>query len=102
MGNGIGLASFIIAIINCILSFLVFPPLIWNAMGTTSLTSRAVIVAATIGLIVLFLAFIGIILGIIGGLKDEIKTFGMIGLILSIICLAFILGAMAIGVSVVW
>ncbi len=102
MGKGIGLASFIIAIITCILDFLVFPPLIWNAMGASSYSEPSVIAAASMGLVILFLAIIGLILGIIGCAKDDPKTFATIGLILSVLCLIFVLGAIALGARAVW
>ncbi len=97
MGNGLGIASFIIGIIICILNFLVIPPLVY--IGITTGSTGILIFLAILGLVILILAITGLILGIIGAATAESKTFALIGLILCVIGLVFILSAMLVGVS---
>ena len=102
MGNGIGIASFVISLIVCLLTFIVLPMMIWRAMAVTALTAREVIAVATLGIILLVLDFIGIIFGIVGTATNDTKAFGILGLIISAICLLFLIGAMAIVARIVW
>ncbi|MFX1393359.1 MAG: hypothetical protein ACFFAH_07275 [Promethearchaeota archaeon] len=106
MGNGIGIASFVISLILCFLTFIVLPIMIWRAIAMSasigSISNSAVAAVATFGIVLLVVALIGLILGIVGTATSDKKTFGILGLVFSAICLLFLLGAMAIGARMVW
>ncbi|HEY0089863.1 MAG TPA: hypothetical protein VGB37_13525 [Candidatus Lokiarchaeia archaeon] len=97
MEKEIGLSSFIISLILCFLCFIFIPLLIWNSIASGTVSS--LMAAVFFGLIALFLAIVGTIIGIIGAVKDESKKFAIIGLVLSFICLIYLLGAITIGAS---
>jgi hypothetical protein len=87
MGKKFGLASLILAIINCIISFAIFEIIV--GPWTLILPTFYVMV-----LIAYILSIVGLILGIIGTVKDKPKIFAIIGIVLSIFCLGFILFVM--------
>ena len=101
MGNGVGIGAFVFSLILCLLNFIILPYLVWNAIAASAaagtVANNAFTAAATFGLVLLILDIIGVVLGIIGIALSETKTFGILGLVFSIICLMFVLGAMAIG-----
>ncbi len=103
MGNGIGIAAFILSLILMVLTIIVLPVMIWRAIAATAATgdisNTAVRNVSILGIVILILAIIGIILGIVGIATGDTKTFGILGLVFSAICLLFVLGAMSIGAS---
>ncbi len=106
MGNGVGIASFVISLILCFLTFIILPVMIWRAIAmsasTGGVSNSAVAAAATLGIIILVLGIIGLILGIVGTAISDNKAFGILGLVLSAICLLVLLGAMSIGARAFW
>ena len=87
MGNGKGIASFILGIIVSSLNFVILLPLLLRAMATnTTLDALWVVV---VGFIILVIAFVGLIIGIVGVTGDERKVFAIIGLILCAIPFIF-------------
>jgi len=97
MGSGKGIASMILGIIVAFLNFVVLTALVLTAIRTGSV--GVIIAAAIVGLVVLIIAFVGLILGIVGASGDDKKVYGIIGLILCVISLLFVIWAMSIGAA---
>jgi len=107
MGNGVGIASFVISLILMVLTFIVLPVMIWRAIASSiyygGINTTAVAQAATFGIVLLVLSFIGLILGIVGiATAEDNKTFGILGTVFSAICLLVLLGAMGYGFAAVF
>ncbi len=87
MGNVKGIASFILGIIVTFLNLAIAIPLLLRALSTnTFLDAMRVII---LGIVILVIAFVGLILGIVGVTGDERKVFAIIGLILCAIPFIF-------------
>ncbi len=107
MGNGVGIASFVLSLVLCVLTFIILPVMIWRAIASAAfagtVATAQVAQAATFGIVLLVFCFIALILGIVGiATAEDNKTFGILGTVFSAICLLFLLGAMAWGFSAVW
>ena len=89
MGNGLGIASFILGIIVTFLHFVVVLPLLLIALSTNTLDAAMRVIV--IGIFVLVIALVGLILGIVGVTSDERKVFAIIGLILCVHPFIFII-----------
>jgi len=89
MGNGTGIASFILGIIVTFLHFVVVLPLLLRALSTNTFPDAMRVIV--IGILVLVIAFVGLILGIVGVTSDERKVFAIIGLILCVHPFIFII-----------
>ena len=89
MGNGTGIASFILGIIVSFLHFGIVLPLLLTALSTN--TFEAAMRVLVIGILVLIIALVGLILGIVGITSDERKVFAIIGLILCVHPFIFII-----------
>ncbi|MHA1466722.1 MAG: hypothetical protein ACTSP6_01425 [Promethearchaeota archaeon] len=89
MGNGPGIASFILGIIVTFLNLAIAIPLLLRALSTNTFPDamRAIMV----GIVILVIAFVGLILGIVGVTGDERKVFAIIGLVLCVIPFIFII-----------
>ena len=88
MGNGRGIASMILGIIATILNFAILLPLVLIAISTGTFADAMRVVV--LGFFVIVIAFIGLILGIVGVSADERKVFAILGLVLCTITLIFI------------
>ena len=89
MGNGLGKASMILGIIVTFLNFVILLPLVLRALSTNTFPDAMRVII--IGIVILVIAFVGLILGIVGVSGDERKVFAIIGLVLCVIVLIFII-----------
>ena len=89
MGNGPGIASFILGIIVTFLNLAIAIPLLLRALSTNTFPDAMRVIV--IGILVLVIAFVGLILGIVGVTSDERKVFAIIGLILCVYPFIFII-----------
>ncbi len=96
MGSGPGIASMILGIIANILLWIVFPILLFMAVGARDV--GLLVSGLLLALGALVLAVVGLIIGIVGVATDEKKVFSIIGLILCSIIL-FITASAFIGVG---
>ena len=98
MGNGLGIASFILGIIATFFNFVILLPLVLRAISTNTFPDAMRVVI--VGIAILVIAIVGIILGIVGVSGDERKVFAIIGLVLCAIVLIFIiLGILSVQAS---
>ena len=100
MGNGIEIAAFVLSLLLMFLTMIVLPVMIFRALATTAgtgeISTTMVRNVSFMGTVILVLALIGIVLGIVGIAKSESKVYGILGLIFSLICVLFVLGALYI------
>ncbi len=89
MGNGLGIASFILGIIVTFLNLAIAIPLLLTALSTNTFVDAMRVII--LGIVILVIAFVGLILGIVGVTSDERKVFAIIGLVLCVIPFIFII-----------
>ena len=87
MGNGLGIASFILGIIVTFLNLAIAIPLLLTALSTNTFVDAMRVII--LGIVILVIAFVGLIIGIVGVTGDERKVFAIIGLILCAIPFIF-------------